>query len=501
MRELVRRSPRFFFWVALAGLALRLLFVFVDPQITDDSRVYADIANNWLTHGVYGITEAGKIVPTYIRLPGYPAFLALIFGIFGQDSFRAVLLIQTLIDLATCFLIADVVRRTFSSAETQRRANLDRATKVAFLLAALCPFLANYAGAVLTETLEVFFTTLALDLAVVGFDAVFRLNPLTEAMPSSTPRSDLVRRLRPGVWIGCGLAVAGAILLRPDGGLLLIAIEMYLAVLLAESALATNRQPTKGKRGHVVAVFAGSVLIGMVAVAPLMPWTRRNVHTLHQFQPLTPRYANNPGDYVAVGFNRWVKTWMADYASVQEIYWQVPGEEIDPTKLPSRAFDSLEQKQRTLELLDRYNRAKEIDANLDAQFAALAQDRIDAAPLRYYVWLPSVRIADMWLRPRTELTDADPRWWELNDDVKYSVLAVAFGVVNLAYVLLAAAGLFRFRDIQWVGLFLLFAIVRSAFLGTLENPEPRYTLECYPVVIALAGALWLSTRASSFQNL
>jgi hypothetical protein len=37
---------------------------------------------------------------------------------------------------------------------------------------------------------------------------------------------------------------------------------------------------------------------------------------------------------------------------------------------------------------------------------------------------------------------------------------------------------------------LTFVMLRSLFLGTLENPEPRYTLECYPVVILLAGALF-----------
>ena len=37
---------------------------------------------------------------------------------------------------------------------------------------------------------------------------------------------------------------------------------------------------------------------------------------------------------------------------------------------------------------------------------------------------------------------------------------------------------------------LTFVILRSVFLGTLENPEPRYTLECYPVVIILAAALF-----------
>jgi hypothetical protein len=33
-------------------------------------------------------------------------------------------------------------------------------------------------------------------------------------------------------------------------------------------------------------------------------------------------------------------------------------------------------------------------------------------------------------------------------------------------------------------------ILRSAFLGTLESPEPRYMLEMYPVVIVLGAALF-----------
>jgi len=34
--------------------------------------------------------------------------------------------------------------------------------------------------------------------------------------------------------------------------------------------------------------------------------------------------------------------------------------------------------------------------------------------------------------------------------------------------------------------------MRSVFLGTLENPEPRYTLECYSVVIVLAAGAIVS---------
>ena len=30
------------------------------------------------------------------------------------------------------------------------------------------------------------------------------------------------------------------------------------------------------------------------------------------------------------------------------------------------------------------------------------------------LWLPFLRTADMWLRPRTELLDVETRWWELS---------------------------------------------------------------------------------------
>lgn len=461
MRELVRKNARFFGLASLAGLGLRLFFVILFPGVVDDSRLYANIAENWLQHGVYGVTNSGVIMPTLSRLPGYPAFLAAIFALFGIENFRAVLLVQIPFDLATCFLVADLARRVFG----------DRAAKAAFVLAVLCPFLANYSATALTETLEIFFTAFALNLAFRGLG-------IGEAgLQSSNRRWE---------WFACGVSVGASILLRPDGGILLAAIGAYLCCLLARSL----RAQRAGMNLRPRAIFWAGTLLAAGALLPLVPWTVRNLYTLHRFEPLAPRYANDSDELVMTGFNRWVKTWTADYVSVQEIYWNVPGEQIDVTRLPNRAFDSLQQRDETTQLFADYNRDHDMTAELDARFAALASERIHASTLRYYLWLPALRIADMWLRPRTELFSCDPRWWEFNDDAHLLAVSLGFGLINLVYIVMAAAGALRTRAFFGIGLFVLFLTVRSAFLGTLENPEPRYTLECYPVVILLASALF-----------
>ena len=85
VRDIVRKDPRFFVLATFAAVGLRLVFLFRFPALTPDSFVYGDIAKNWLQHGIYGLSGQYQITPTYIRLPGYPAFLAAVFAIFGME--------------------------------------------------------------------------------------------------------------------------------------------------------------------------------------------------------------------------------------------------------------------------------------------------------------------------------------------------------------------------------------------------------------------------------
>ena len=83
------------------------------------------------------------------------------------------------------------------------------------------------------------------------------------------------------------------------------------------------------------------------------------------------------------------------------------------------------------------------------------------------------------------------RFWEYADDTQDCVLATLWGVLNLLFLIPAAMAVWRGPRPQYLALMLLFVLLRSAFLGTLENPEPRYTLECYPVVLVLAAG-WIA---------
>ena len=50
------------------------------------------------------------------------------------------------------------------------------------------------------------------------------------------------------------------------------------------------------------------------------------------------------------GWERWVKTWCLDFVSTYQIYWNVPGDELDVSKLPARAFDTPAQRAETAAL-------------------------------------------------------------------------------------------------------------------------------------------------------
>src|SRR5215470_17784808 len=71
--------------IALAlGVWLRLFFVLKYPAQSGDLPLYNELATNWLKHGTYGVTLNDVLTPVDVRMPGYPAFLAMIYALTGR---------------------------------------------------------------------------------------------------------------------------------------------------------------------------------------------------------------------------------------------------------------------------------------------------------------------------------------------------------------------------------------------------------------------------------
>src|SRR5712691_6541070 len=253
-------------FAALAGLALRLLFVLYFSTDAGDTPVYEDLATNWLKHGTYALLVDGRLIPTDVRVPGYPAFLVMIYALTGRVGAAArlwVMLVQVVVDLGTCFLTA-ALAAVLAPREVRRRVTL-----IAVWFAATCPFLANYCGVPLTEVLATFFTTSALwcfaNSVCAGSSGALRAGSLNW-------RTDF-----PGA-ILAGLAS----LIRPESPLLLAAFLLVLAW--------QERRPSQWK-----SLMVRGAALGCLGVIPLLPWAARNAITLHIVQFLASRYAELPG--------------------------------------------------------------------------------------------------------------------------------------------------------------------------------------------------------------
>ncbi len=441
------------------GFLLRLWFLRHANPFTGDPQIYGNIARNLIAHHVYSFAAApGPYTPTIIRLPGYPLFLAACFLLFGIGNFAAVLWMQVAIDLVSCLLLASLARGLFGS----------RAGLVCLALAALCPFTANYSASPLTETL----TLTSISAAYLCFDRWRHCDKL-------------LNRWVPGI----GAALAASLLLRPEQALL------ALAILPAMAWLALRRRSSVARSQSSAQGLAPALLAAACVLLPLLPWTARNWHTFHLVQPLAPRYATDPGEPIPLGFQRWYRSWAIDFASTEEVYWNYDGTAIALADLPGRAFDSPAQQGETARLLADYNLTTNPTAQLDARFEAIARERMRASPVRYYLLLPAARLANMLLRPRTELTGIQLAWWRWHDSHSQAIFATAYAGLNLIYLVLGVWGWTRWRAaagseerlLLWA--MTAFVLLRCALLLTLDNSEPRYTLELFPILIVCASAL------------
>jgi len=283
-----------------------------------------------------------------------------------------------------------------------------------------------------------------------------------------------------------GIGLIFGILMRPDQGL--VAAAVISAMLWVGMR---SRGVTFGRK------VIPAVLASLMVVAPLSLWTVRNWRVYHVFQPLAPRYANDPGEPNPYGFQRWYRTWAVEFKSTCDLYWTYDGSPIFMKDLPPRAFDSVAQREATEKVYAQYNAVTQSTPEIDAEFASLAEERVKDGLLRYYVGVPVVKELDMWLRPRTEMFKLPLDWWNVRVHPGQSAVELADAAVNAGYLLLGVWGfvVWRRRGMPALGWAMaVFVGLRCALLLTVDNSEMRYTLECFPVVFVMAGMVVDSVR-------
>lgn len=503
-----------FFYIPLLLIALSFR-LFIALRLAndepDDGRVYSQIARNVVEQHVYSHDSQPPYAPSLIRLPGYPLFLAGIYKIFGSGNNTAVRVVQAVIDTATCVLIALVALEWAIEEERKHRAAL-----LAFALAAICPFTAIYVATILTEVLT-------------NFLAVGMVLAATFAFKSTTRKRVLVW------WFISGLTAGLAVLFRPDSGLFAAAIG---GTLMLSSLIGKRGSRFLQLRNAIVSASLFSIAFCLV----LVPWTLRNQRVFHLFQPLAPAHAEMPGEFVPRGYLLWVRTWLDDSRYVGPALWSVDTRPIRISDFPERAFDSKEERDRVAALFDKYNHPDEEEAEaqasapdadqtndedseddensddeesqqeepsqpdetnvemtpaIDAGFAQIGQERVAHSRLRYYVVLPVKRAITLWFDTHSEYYPFNGELLPLEDldyDIHQQYWLPFFTALTWIYSLLGVVGgglLWRSRDQnarRWLLLAALLIFLRLGFFATLENPEPRYTVELFPFLIILAGA-------------
>jgi hypothetical protein len=294
-----------------------------------------------------------------------------------------------------------------------------------------------------------------------------------------------------------------AALVRPEMPLLL-AVAVFVYVLRGWKA----QVPRK-------AIFLPAAMTG-IFLLPLLPWAARNLITLKRVQFIAPRYAILPGEYAPVGYYAWTGTWLERYRDVYLSVWKIGEEPVNVDDLPASAFDSPGEKARIADLFGKYNDSPELDISpeVDREFSDIARERTWRHPLRTYVIAPFQRALTIWFTPRTELMDIDGKFWPVREqweDSHVNVLVTgSFAVLGYLYVALAAGGVWlawragrgntatgphSVPNFWGIALLVAYFVVRTAFLTTVEAPEPRYVISCYPGVLALVALLGVGKQS------
>jgi len=317
------------------------------------------------------------------------------------------------------------------------------------------------------------------------------------------------------LWLICGVLGGLATMFRPDCAIFTGGVG---TLLLSRGLLKSIQR----RRVDSLTRLLGLTLLGCASLAlgfviTLTPWTIRNARVFDTFQPAAPANANMPDEFLPLGYIAWLKTWVDDERYVGPIEDSLNLYPIPVDRIPDYAFDSDEERQRVLSLLDRYNNPPKLRQNsatdddeepeqptvnmtpeIDAEFGDIARERVARNPIRYSVVLPLRRAASMWFDTHTHYYPFQGEIFPVADidtNAHQQYWLLLFAGLTWFYTIAGATGFLTMMQSSssrlWGIMLILLIVPRLAFLAAQEHPESRYTAEFFPFVAA-AGSLGLA---------
>lgn len=533
-------------WLAYALLLLAAFSfrIWIALRLANDSpedgKVYAQMARNLLEQHVYSHAHEPPFQPSLIRLPGYSLFLAAIYSICGHWNNTAVRVVQAVLDTLTCALLALLA---YYWEPNQQRKHV--ASLAALALAAVCPFTVIYVATILTETWASLFAIGLCLLATLAFRA-------------ASFKGSLVYWLSAGLIAGVsvffrpdsGLFVAA------------VGLTLVITNLLPQSN-ANKSTPLPRRFFKVVAQGAVLSAAFAVVLVPWTVRNWREFHLFQPLSPQHGEMPGEfvPRGYYK-WLRTWVDDrkytepmlWSlfeseidieqlpasafdsaeekARVTALLEQYNDPPEQEehgsidqgttgADSTVAPTEPAPSPKQSASPEADDDTQNAQEQTEAEtpvaeeppdmtpaLDAEFGKIASERIARQPLRYYFWLPLKRARSLWFGAHSDYYPFSGELFplaDLNHKTRQHIWLPLFAALVWLYTLLGVAGGWRllrskeFASRRWLLLVFLMIFFRLAFFSTMENPEPRYTVEIFPF-LAILGGLAISRLRKLREN-
>jgi hypothetical protein len=516
----------------------------------EDSEVYEQIARNLIQHHVYSNAAEPPYESILVRSPGYPIFLAAIYSVFGDNNNTAVRVIQAIVDTTACALIALLASLWEPVTALKRKSSI-----VALILASVCPFTAIYVGTILSETLATFCAIATVVIATLAFKSTTQGKRILLWLATGL-LAGVAMLVRPDAGLFAA-AIATALvvsnLMWPGGanvsterhGLLPAFARASYFVSIFSLSCCFALVPWTIRNWRVFHVFqpfapAHQEMLGEFVPRGYYAWVKTWIGDGRYIG--TALWALDQGAIKIEDFPESAFDSAEEKQRVATLLFKYnhPTNEFDETFEPERndeqplrdnekkneqvnddasglagseAEDSEEDTTEEGQDLIRQQRIEQpvqMTRPIDSAFGQIASERIKRRPFHYYVVLPVRRALSLWFDTHSQHYPFEGSllpFSNLDVNTNQHFWLPLFAVLTFVYSLLGTLGgwmLWQTRNFaarQWVILVGLIVLLRLAFFATLENPEPRYVVELFPLVAALGGIGWTHYRAERTRQL